>query len=623
MESYFLSMRLVALPPVFRRLLLIGLDALLLPTSVWLSFWLRLAHPFHPNFIAAGSWLLVASLLLGLPLYLFTGQYKGLTRYVGSAAFYQLACRNGLLVLFLAAIGVMFRLPMPPRSSWILLWLLLTGFTGAVRFALRDVLLNLRSTQHKQQLRVAIYGAGEAGAQLAAALRLAGNHRIVTFLDDNPTYWGRSINGVVIQPPQLLKCLEDSIDQVLLAIPSLPRSERRRIVDDLQRRGIGVLQVPSVDDLTSGRARIDALRPIAIEDLLGRDQVPADPKLLGPGIRDAVVCVTGAGGSIGSEICRQILALSPSQLILLDSSEPALYTIEQELRSLLPDGVVLQPVLGTATDSQLLQRLFVDQAVDLVFHAAAYKHVPLVEANPLAGIANNVVSTNQVCRAAVSSGVGQVVLISTDKAVRPTNVMGASKRLAELVVQAHASESISTRFSMVRFGNVLGSSGSVVPLFRRQIAAGGPITLTHPEIIRYFMTIPEAATLVLQSSVLAEGGDVFLLDMGEPVRIKALAEQMVLLSGLSLRDGAHPYGDIEIVCTGLRPGEKLYEELLIEAESQPTSHPLIYRAQERALAPERLWPQLKSLDSAIAEQHVEAALELLEELVPEWQRGKS
>jgi len=614
---------LTGLSPLLRRFLLIGIDALLLPLAVWLSFWLRLAHPFHPSFLAAGSWLLLAVLFVGLPSYAFTGQYKGLTRYVGSAALYSLAGRNGLLVLLLAAIGVMLRLPMPPRSSWILLWLLLTGFTGAVRFALRDVLLNLRSTQHKQQLRVAIYGAGEGGAQLAAALRLAGNHRIVTFLDDNPAYWGRSINGVAIGPPQVVTEMKSSIDQVLLAIPSLTRSERRRIVDSFQRLGIPMLQVPSVDDLTSGRASIDALSPIAIEDLLGRDEVPPDPQLLGPGIRGAVVCVTGAGGSIGSELCRQILALSPARLILLERSEPSLYAIEQELHSLVPDGVVLQPVLGSANDQRLLQRCFSDDGVELVFHAAAYKHVPLVEANPLAGLANNVGSTHQVCLAAMAAGVGQVVLISTDKAVRPTNVMGASKRLAELVVQAHAAEGASTLLSMVRFGNVLGSSGSVVPLFRRQIAAGGPITLTHPEIIRYFMTIPEAATLVLQSSVLAQGGDVFLLDMGEPVRIKALAEQMVRLSGLSLRDAAHPDGDIEIVCTGLRPGEKLYEELLIEAESRPTAHPLIYRAQERSLPPHELWPQFDALQTAVAARDVDAALKLVAELVPEWRRGEA
>ena len=620
MDSPIRRKGLVSLPPVFRRLLLIAIDALLLPLAVWLSFWLRLADPFHP-LMAAGRWLLLAVLLVGLPLYAFTGQYKGLTRYVGSAAFYRLAGRNGLLVLLLAAIGVMLRLPLPPRSSWILLWLLLTGFTGGVRFALRDLLLNMRSTQRKHQLRVAIYGAGEAGAQLAAVLRLAGNHKIVTFLDDNPDYWSRAINGVGIQPPRVLKDLKDSVDQVLLAIPSLPGSERRRIVDELQRLGITVLQVPSVDDLTSGRARIDALRPIAIEDLLCRDEVPADQQLLGPGIRGAVVCVTGAGGSIGSELCRQILALSPARLILLESSEPALYVIEQELRSRVLGGVVLQALLGSTSDPQLLKRLFAHHSVDLVFHTAAYKHVPLVEANPLAGLANNVLSTDQVCRAAVATGVHQVLLISTDKAVRPTNVMGASKRLAEQVVQAHAAESSSTRFSMVRFGNVLGSSGSVVPLFRRQIAAGGPITLTHPEIIRYFMTIPEAASLVLQASVLAQGGDVFLLDMGEPVRIKALAEQMVRLSGLSVRDRQNPSGDIDIVCVGLRPGEKLYEELLIDAESQPTSHPLIYRAQERSIPPHELWPQLDALETAVVNQDVDAALELLAKLVPEWRRS--
>ena len=623
MLAFLTQKALFVLPPVFRRFFLVCIDASLLPLSVWLSFWLRLAQPFEPSFSPAVIWMLLAVLLVGLPVYAFTGQYKGLTRYVGSAALYRLAGRNGLVVLLLSCIGVMLQLPMPPRSSWILLWLLLTGLTGAVRFAFRDVLLNLRSFNHKHQLRVAIYGAGEAGAQLAAALRLAGNHKIVAFLDDSPAYRSRSINGVAIQSPEVLETLEGSIDQVLLAIPSLTRSERRRIVDHLQSRGFPVLQVPSVDDLTSGRACIDTLRPIAIEDLLGRDEVPADQQLLGPGIHDAVVCVTGAGGSIGSELCRQILRLSPSRLILLERSEAALYAIEQEFRSNFSHRVPIELVLGSAADRQLLLRVFVDHAVELVFHAAAYKHVPLVEVNPLAGLSNNVCSTHQVCLAASATGVRQVVLISTDKAVRPTNVMGASKRLAELVVQAHATERSCTRFSMVRFGNVLGSSGSVVPLFRRQIAAGGPITLTHPEITRYFMTISEAASLVLQASVLAQGGDVFLLDMGEPVLIKDLAKQMVRLSGLSLRDDANPGGDIEIICTGLRPGEKLYEELLIDAKSQPTAHPLIYRAEECSLSPEILWPKLDALESSIASQNSSEVLKILADLVPEWKRDNS
>ena len=367
--------------------------------------------------------------------------------------------------------------------------MLLTGFTGAVRFGLRDLLLSLRTVLHKDMVRVAIYGAGEAGAQLAASLRLAGNHQIITFLDDDPLLWNRTINGFPIQSPLILSDIQHQLDQVLLAIPSLSRAERRRIVADLQEQQIPVLQIPSVDDLLSGRARIDTLRPVSIEDLLGRDPVPPDPELLGPAIRDSTICVTGAGGSIGSELCRQILRFSPKELILLESNELSLYGLDYELRQNLPSSVSLLSVLGSATDSVLIRRLFLERRVQTVFHAAAYKHVPLVEANPLAGIANNVFSTRVVCEAAIAACVREFVLISTDKAVRPTNVMGASKRLAELVVQASAIELLkrpnvtnknSTRLAMVRFGNVLGSSGSVLPLFRLHISAGGPITLTHP-----------------------------------------------------------------------------------------------------------------------------------------------
>ena len=617
-----LTTSLLRLGPLKRRLLLIATDALLLPLAVWLSFWLRLAQPFSPKF-EEGLWLLLAVLLIGLPLYALSGQYKGLTRYVGSLALYRLAARNGLLVLLLVLTGVLLQLQLPPRSSWLLLWVLLTGFTGGVRFALRDVLLNLQNNPRHAVIRVAIYGAGAAGVQLAAALRLAGNHRVELFVDDAPHLWRRDINGVPIQPSQVLCERVSELDQVLLAIPSLSRSRRRRLVADLHELGIPLLQVPSVDDITSGRARIDALRPIVIEELLGRDAVPPNPALLVPGIAGASVCVTGAGGSIGSELCRQILRLQPRRLVLLERSEPNLYAVHQVLQGLLPSGVELEPVLGSAADAALVGRLFRQHNVSVVFHAAAYKHVPLVEANPLAGLANNVLSTRVVCRAACAAGLNEVVLISTDKAVRPTNVMGASKRVAELVVQAQAFEQGSrpgTRLAMVRFGNVLGSSGSVVPLFRRQIAAGGPITLTHPEIVRYFMTIPEAAQLVLQAAVLAKGGDLFLLDMGEPVPIKDLAEQMVRLNGLSLRDAKNPGGDIEIVCTGLRPGEKLYEELLIDAESEPTEHPLIYRAHERAVPPAELWPQIDALEAAIQRQDVAAALEVLAGLVPEWKR---
>jgi len=615
-----LSVRALRLSPLRRRLLLIAADVLLIPVAVWLSFWLRLADPWSPIF-QDSLWMLPMAWLIALPLYALTGQYKGLTRYVGSGAVYQLAGRNGLLVLLLAMAGVMLQLPLPPRSSWLLLWLLLSGVTGTVRFALRDALLRLQDRIGQRHLRVAIYGAGAAGAQLAASLRLAGGHRIIAFLDDAPQLWDRTINGITIHPPGHLKRLRIEVDQVLLAIPSLNRQRRREIVEQLQELDIAVLQVPSVEEITSGRARITALRPIAIEELLGRDSVPPDPQLLGPGIGGAVVCVSGAGGSIGSELCRQILALAPKRLVLLERSEPSLYAIDQELRERLPSTIELVPILGSAADGQLVERVLREQDVQILFHAAAYKHVPLVQANPLAGLANNVLGTLVLARAATRCGVGSFTLISTDKAVRPTNVMGASKRAAELVIQALAQEPGPTRFAMVRFGNVLGSSGSVVPLFHQQIAKGGPLTLTHQEIIRYFMTITEAAQLVLQAAVLARGGDLFLLDMGEPVRILDLAKQMVLLSGLSLRDAQHPQGDIEIVCTGLRPGEKLCEELLIDAESETTAHPLIYRARERAIPPQQLWLQIKALELAVDQQDVETALEVLAKLVPEWTRG--
>lgn len=623
--------RLHRLRPLGRRLLLVGLDALLIPFSVWLSFALRLANAFSPM-LRESLWLLPAAVLLGLPLYALTGQYRSLTRYVGGRTIYWFALRNASLVVLLLLLGLSLRLPLPPRSSWILLWMLLTGLTGLVRYALRDLLLSLGSRHSGDPLRVVIYGAGAAGAQLAASLRLARSHTIEAFLDDAPSLWRRTLYDIPIRPPTVLADLvaAEAVDQVLLAIPSLSRSQRRRIVDALQPYGVTVLQVPSVEEITSGRTRIDALRPVAIEELLGRDAVPPDPDLLGPGISGRSVLVTGAGGSIGSELCRQILTLTPRRLILLERSEPALYAIDQELRHRLVSddetGPTLRAVLGSVTDGALLRTLLAEEQVQVIFHAAAYKHVPLVEANPLQGLHNNLIGTRITADAARKAGVQDFVLISTDKAVRPTNVMGASKRAAELVVQALAEEVADgpaprTRFTMVRFGNVLGSSGSVVPLFRQQIAAGGPVTVTDPEVIRYFMTIPEAAQLVLQATQLSRGGDLFLLDMGEPVRILDLARQMVQLSGLRLRDEANPGGDIAIVCTGLRPGEKLYEELLIDGSGEPTIHPLIYRAREPGMALERLQSLLTSLEDCIARHDPDQALTILQQLVPEWQRA--
>ncbi len=612
------------LSPVIRRLLLLGADALLMPLALWLSFWLRLGldEPWSEQWVQSGPWMVAALWIFGLPLLLFTGQYKGLTRYVGSRSLYQLAGRMAVLTLVVLAVGELLRLPLPPRSCWVLFWVLATAMAGALRFSLRDVFFKFsnRQTQASAQ-RVVIYGAGAAGIQLAASLRHSGTHRLLAFVDDDSSLWGRSIGSFEVKSPRELPALSRLLDQVLLAIPSIQKSERRRIVDAVQSLGCSILEVPSIDALTSGQASIDALHPIAIEDLLGRDQVVPDPALLSRSFSGKVVCVTGAGGSIGSELCRQIVQLEPAALLLLERSEPALYAIDQELTSCVPHGVKLLPVLGSACNEALVQDLFRREKVQVVVHAAAYKHVPLVEANPLAGIANNVFSTRVICQTASVLGLEKVLLISTDKAVRPTNVMGASKRLAELVVQAAAQTSETTSFSMVRFGNVLGSSGSVVPLFTKQINAGGPITLTHSDIVRYFMTIPEATELVLQAAGLATGGEVFVLDMGQPVRIHDLAQQMIKLSGLQLKDEANPDGDIEIKCTGLRPGEKLFEELLIDADAQPTAHPLICRAQEACWPAAELEPLLDHLQQIVQQQELAAVLDLLKQLVPEWQQG--
>ena len=628
MPIHVIANRLLQLPILARRMLLIGTDLLLIPIGLWLSFALRLAMPWPPQ-LQDCLWLLPVALLLAPLVYGLTGQYKGITRYAGSQALYALALRNLLLVLLLLGLTILLPFPAPPRSSWLLLWLLLTGLTGLVRLVFRDVLHQLNIGSSSRQQRALIYGAGLSGVQLAAALRYARTHRVLAFLDDDPTLWGRHINGLPVLSPQRLADLvqQQRPSQILLAVPTMTRAQRRRILDELRFTGVQVLQVPSLAEITSGRSNIAALRPIAIEELLGRDSVPPDPKLLGPGVAGKVVLVSGSGGSIGSELCRQILSLGPRSLILLDNHEPSLYAIEQELRHHPRfSSATLIGVLGSVTDAQMLRNLFAEYGVQVVFHAAAYKHVPIVEGWPLAGLANNALGTWSIARLAAESGVESFTLISTDKAVRPTNVMGASKRVAELVIQALALEQRrvqlngrpATCFAMVRFGNVLGSSGSVVPLFRKQIDAGGPITITHPEIIRYFMTIPEAVQLVLQAAAMAQGGELFLLDMGEPVRILDLARQMIVLSGASLRDEDHPDGEIEIICTGLRPGEKLYEELLISAESQPTDHPLIYRAMERCLAPQDLWPQLAHLQTAIERQDVGEAFALLSALVPEW-----
>jgi FlaA1/EpsC-like NDP-sugar epimerase len=506
---------------------------------------------------------------------------------------------------------------------------------------------NVQKSLHQVTPLALIYGAGSAGRQLAAALSLNKEMLVKGFIDDDKYLQGNTINGVSVYGNTDIKNLvvRLEITDVLLAIPSANQIRRNEIIASLSGCGVRVRTLPGVLDMASGRVRISDLHDLDMNDLLGRKVVPPDVALLEKNIRNKAVLVTGAGGSIGSELCRQIIKFSPRSLVLIDNSEHALYQIYEELKKAVvlqensngeeaPSGdsqsdsaktlpIKLIPCLASVRDAELMLKIFVAHQPAMVFHAAAYKHVPLVEQNPAEGIRNNVLGTLTCAQAALETGVSHFILISTDKAVRPTNVMGASKRVAELVLQAIAEGAVigghATQFSMVRFGNVLGSSGSVAPLFSAQIKAGGPITLTHPEVTRYFMTIPEAAQLVIQSSAMAAGGDVFVLDMGQPVRIYDLAAKMVYLSGLMVKDELHPHGDIEIEVTGLRPGEKLFEELLIGDNPQPTDHPKIMKAHEEFLPWAELQIELEKLNLALQACDAQLIRSTLKKLVPGYQ----
>jgi FlaA1/EpsC-like NDP-sugar epimerase len=484
---------------------------------------------------------------------------------------------------------------------------------GAIGWVLKTTGINFpRFEAAKERHGVIIYGAGQAGLELAKSLSRLPGREVIGFCDLSPSLWGQYVGGFkVYRPDRLARIIERyDVKEVLLAIPSSDRHLRRSVLKELELHPIPVNVMPSLEDIAAGRVAVTDLRPLDVADLLGRDSVPPIPNLLARNTSGKNVLVTGAGGSVGSELVRQVLRQIPARLILLDISEPALFEIEMEAREAVSgltrgDRPEIVAVLGSVLDSLVVTETVGRYAIETIYHAAAYKHVPMVEHNPGVGLTNNVFGTEVVAEAAVAGGVERVVLISTDKAVRPTNVMGASKRLAELVLQARASNSPSTVFTMVRFGNVLDSSGSVVGRFRRQIKAGGPVTVTHPEVIRYFMSIPEAAELVIQAGAMAKGGDVFVLDMGEPVRIVELARLMVRLSGLDIRDALNPKGDIEITYTGLRPGEKLYEELLIGGATSGTEHPRILRSDEPSLTPAELKRELDLLRAAISIRDVD------------------
>ena len=586
--------RILGWPRPFKQLIVIALDVVMCLFATWLAFTLRLDTPNFPD--GAQRWIYALTPVMAVPIFIRFGLYRAIFRYSGQAALVATTKAIAVYGALLLALLLWLRWPNVPRTLGVLQPLIFLLLVGASRGMARFWLTGWYERRQAQG-RLLIFGAGTAGVQTAAALGVSSQFKLLGFVDDDAGKVGRSINGVLVFSPAAVPGLvcSEAVSDILLALPSASRERRASIIESLRSLPVHIRTLPGMADLASGRVTVQDFRELDIEDLLGRDTVPPDAVLLARNLVGKVVLVSGAGGSIGSELCRQILAEKPRQLLLVDHSEFALYTIHQELQELCAArrlDVELIALLGSVTNPVRLQEICLAYRPNTVYHAAAYKHVPMVESNPAEGIVNNVFGTLNMVRAAMAGGVADFVLVSTDKAVRPTNVMGASKRMAELILQALAAhaETPGTCFSMVRFGNVLGSSGSVVPLFRRQLAAGGPLTVTHSDVTRYFMTLSEAAQLVLQAGAMATGGDVFVLDMGKPVNIFNLAHRMVELSGMKVRDAAQPDGDIEIVVTGLRPGEKLYEELLIGDNPAPTAHSRIMKAHEDYL----LWPVLES-----------------------------
>ncbi|SDK90892.1 NDP-sugar epimerase, includes UDP-GlcNAc-inverting 4,6-dehydratase FlaA1 and capsular polysaccharide biosynthesis protein EpsC [Pseudomonas libanensis] len=620
-------------------------DVVLVWLALWMAFVVRLGIDEMINPFSEHRWLFLSAPVVAIPLFIRFGMYRAVMRYFGNDALIAIIKAVSLSSLILGVVVYWYsnHQNVVPRSIVFNYWWLSLIMVGGLRLAMRQYFLgdwfaaaqHVPFTSREDGLpRVAIYGAGAAGNQLVAALRMGRLMRPVAFIDDDSSISDRVISGLQVYKPKNIQRMIDSTgaQEILLAIPSSNRGRRREILGFLEGFPLHVRSVPGFMDLASGRVKVDDIQEVDIADLLGRDAVPAQGELLEHCIKGQCVLVTGAGGSIGSELCRQILSLCPTTLLLFEHSEYNLYSILSELeqritRESLP--VKLLPILGSVRSQSKLLDVMRTWRVNTVYHAAAYKHVPMVEHNIAEGVLNNVIGTLNTAQAALQSGVANFVLISTDKAVRPTNVMGSTKRLAELTLQALSREPAlvlfgdksnvshvnKTRFTMVRFGNVLGSSGSVIPLFHKQIKSGGPLTVTHPKITRYFMTIPEAAQLVIQAGSMGLGGDVFVLDMGEPVRIVELAEKMIHLSGLSVRSDKNPHGDISIEFSGLRPGEKLYEELLIGDNVVATPHPMIMSANEDHLPWDVLKAKLTELLAAVDQDDYSQVRKLLRDTV--------
>jgi FlaA1/EpsC-like NDP-sugar epimerase len=616
-----------------KKLVLLCVDSVLLVSVILLSFSIRLGYFYFPE-SGLIFWAIFGAPIIATPIFVRFGLYRVVIRYIGFKALWSIVQAVSLYALLWSVIGLLASVDGIPRSVILINWLLGIVIIAGSRMTARWVLLGTSISQNTTDItNVVIYGAGTSGRQLSTALRLSSEFKTVAFIDKDPELLGQSIHGINVVPSDNLEQLikTKNVTQVLLAIPSLSRAQRNEIIHFLEPFQVLVRSLPGVSELAQGKVKVADLREVSVKDLLGRDSVAANKELLSLNITNKVVMVTGAGGSIGSEMCRQVLLLKPQVLILFERSELALYNIDQELsRTAMPSTKIL-PMLGSVSNTNRLSQIMKRFDVHTIYHAAAYKHVPMVEYNNTEGVSNNVFGTLNCALAAIDYGVETFVLISTDKAVRPTNTMGATKRFAEMILQALTlkqnlakqnsergaeEEQYGTRFSMVRFGNVLDSSGSVIPLFKEQIKQGGPVTVTDPEILRYFMSIPEAVELVIQAGAMSKGGDVFVLDMGKPVKILDLAKKMISLSGLMLKDELHQDGDIEIEYTGLRPGEKLYEELLIGENISKTDNPMIMRAEEEML----IWDDLKliidELEGAISRGDQAKLRQLLVKAVP-------
>jgi FlaA1/EpsC-like NDP-sugar epimerase len=622
---------LIESPRWFKRTLLIVNDLAMLTFALWFAYTLRLSRLYVPP--SLDKWMLfVAAPIIGVVIFYMRGLYKLVTRFIGHAGTTRIYVAVFIATVLWAVLVLMAGVKDHPRSVIVIYGLIAVGLIRLSRQWAGAALLKL-APEHKgvsfdERKRVIIYGAGNIGIQLLRSLNETGNYKTVAFIDSNPSLAGQMVHGVtVLRPEKIGKTIsEQNVKEVLLATPSALRSERRLAIRLLESYPVVVKTLPALEEIASGRVEVSDLRPIDVEDLLGRDPVTPDLELLTANVHGKVVMITGAGGSIGSELTRQLLRLGPKTLVLFELSEVALYEISMEIEELNErlhkdeagrtsgNTTNVVQVLGSVLDRKLVVRTIEELGVEVIYHAAAYKHVPIVEANPFAGVQNNTFGTLVVAEAAKAAGVERFVLVSSDKAVRPTNIMGASKRLAELILQAFAQDS-STIFTMVRFGNVLDSSGSVVRRFRNQIKGGGPVTVTHPEVIRYFMSIPEAAQLVIQAGTMAIGGEVFVLEMGTPVKIDDLARTMVRLSGLEVRDENHPEGDIAIEYIGLRRGEKLYEELLIGENTTGTSHPRIFKNSEPSLPYDELAAALERLEEAIRKLDMVELQEMLRAIV--------